>query len=95
MSGTTISSASLDPRRRKILFRCWHRGTKEMDLVLGKFVDRELVGLNDNELADLEVLMEYPDRDLFSWISGEVEPPQEVQTGVYNKIITFHQKTGT
>ncbi len=91
MSGTTISSASLDARRRKILFRCWHRGTKEMDLVFGRFVDAEIADLNDAELADFEVLMEYPDRDLFAWISGETKPPQEVLTGVYARIIAFHQ----
>ena len=91
MSGTILSSASLDPRRRKILFRCWHRGTKEMDMVLGQFADEALAGLEDPDLADLEILMEYPDRDLFSWISGEIAPPREVLTDVYSKITRFHQ----
>jgi antitoxin CptB len=93
MSGTTISSAELDPRRRKILFRCWHRGTKEMDFIFGQFVDSEIADLSDAELDVFEILMEYPDRDLFSWISGEVTPPDEVQTGLYAKIVAFHQKT--
>ena len=39
MTGTTRSSADLDPRRRKALFRSWHRGTREMDLILGGFAD--------------------------------------------------------
>ncbi len=91
MSGTSISSADLDPRRRKILFRCWHRGTKEMDLVFGRFVDAEIADLSDAQLADFEVLMDYPDRDLFSWISGEVVPPEEVLSDVYARIIAFHK----
>lgn len=86
---TTRSSAELDPRRRKILFRCWHRGTKEMDLVFGRFADSEIDGLDDSELDAFEVLMEFPDRDLFSWISGEVIPPISVQTNVYSKIVAF------
>lgn len=86
---TTRTSAGLDKRRRKILFRCWHRGTKEMDLVFGRFADSEIDGLADSDLDAFEVLMEYPDRDLFSWISGEASPPQVVQTPLYAKIIAF------
>ncbi len=33
--GLVRTSADLDPRRRRILYRCWHRGIREMDLVLG------------------------------------------------------------
>jgi len=87
--GTSRSSANMDNRRRKILFRCWHRGTKEMDLVLGRFADSEIELLANDELDVLEVLMEFPDRDLFSWISGEVTPPREVQTGLYTKLVAF------
>ena len=39
MSGTTRSSADLDVRRRRILFRSWHRGIREMDLLMGQFAD--------------------------------------------------------
>ena len=86
---TTRSSAELDPRRRKILFRCWHRGTKEMDLVFGRFADSEIDCLDDSDLDAFEVLMDFPDRDLFSWISGEVIPPVDVQTKIYSKIVAF------
>ncbi len=42
MTGVTLSSADLDPRRRRILFRCWHRGIREMDLVFGQFAEDEM-----------------------------------------------------
>ena len=47
------TSANLDPRRKRILYRAWHRGTKEMDLVLGGFADARLAELTDlrDELA--------------------------------------------
>jgi antitoxin CptB len=89
LMATTRSSAELDPRRRKILFRCWHRGTKEMDLVFGRFADSEIDGLDNDDLDAFEVLMEFPDRDLFSWISGEIPPPVDVQTKIYSKIVSF------
>jgi len=61
---TERTSDGLDLRRRKLLFRCWHRGMREMDLIMGRFADSSLAELSDDELADLERLIELPDRDL-------------------------------
>ena len=70
MTGSSRSSEGLDPRRRRLLFRCWHRGTKEMDLLLGSFADACLDALSDDQLDDLEHLMGAADTDLFTWLSG-------------------------
>ena len=66
MTGTARSSDGLDPRRRRALFRAWHRGTREMDLLLGRFADTHIGGLSDRDLADFEALMEVPDPALFA-----------------------------
>ena len=29
-------------RRRRLLFQCWHRGTQESDLILGRFAELPL-----------------------------------------------------
>src|SRR5260370_885541 len=58
MTGSTRSSGGLDDRRKRLLFRCWHRGTREMDLILGRFADAEIAGLTDHELAELDQLFE-------------------------------------
>jgi succinate dehydrogenase flavin-adding protein (antitoxin of CptAB toxin-antitoxin module) len=57
MTGTTRSSAEIDPRRKRILFRCWHRGIREMDLVLGSFRRPEIATLRRAELDELERIM--------------------------------------
>ena len=53
-TGTNLSSEGLDPRQRRLLFRCWHRGIREMDLVLGGFADAHLASLTEAELDELE-----------------------------------------
>ena len=90
LSGPNLSSVDLDVRRKKILFRAWHRGMKEMDLVLGSFADAKLKDLDENELELLERLMDVPDRELFKWISGEAEIPQNHHSTVLDQIIAFH-----
>jgi len=37
MSGAQAKTLGLIARRRRILFRSWHRGMREMDLILGRF----------------------------------------------------------
>lgn len=90
MTGPSLSSVNLDVRRKKILFRAWHRGMKEMDLVLGSFADANLAELVDDELDQLERLMDVPDRELFKWISGEGVIPSNHQSPLLDKIIAFH-----
>jgi antitoxin CptB len=70
MTGSTRSSGGLDDRRKRLLFRCWHRGTREMDLILGRFADARIAELSDDELAQLERLIEVPDPDLYAALIG-------------------------
>ena len=90
MSGTTRTSADLDPRRRRILFRAWHRGIREMDLIMGRFADAAIDTMSDTELDDFERLIEVPDRDLFRWITGEDATPSNFDTAIFRRVKTFH-----
>ncbi|MGX1788924.1 FAD assembly factor SdhE [Bosea sp. NPDC055332] len=91
MSGSTRSSADLDPRRRKILFRAWHRGMREMDLIMGRFADAEIGNLSEAELDEFERLIEVLDRDLLSWVTGEAQVPENYDSDVFRRLKAFHQ----
>lgn len=69
-------AAALDPRRKRALFRAWHRGMREMDLVMGRFADREVATMSDAELDEFERLMEEPDQAVFGWLVGRADPPE-------------------
>ena len=89
MTGSTRSSGGLDERRRRLLFRCWHRGTREMDLILGRFADAEIAGLTDNELAQFERLIEVPDPDLYAALTGDTLPSPEYANALFDRIKSF------
>ena len=89
MTGSTRSSGGLDDRRKRLLFRCWHRGTREMDLILGRFADAEIAELTDTELTDLEGLIEVPDPDLYAALSGDAQLAPEYQTALFDRIKSF------
>jgi antitoxin CptB len=86
MTGTTRSSDGLDERRKRLLFRCWHRGTREMDLILGRFADAEIASLADDDLDRLEQLIEVPDPDLYAALIGEAPLPAEYASPLFERI---------
>ena len=67
----------LDVRHRRLLFRCWHRGTQEIDLILGSFAEASLKSLHGAQLDRFEALLDCPDVDLFDWILVGITPPPE------------------
>ena len=89
MTGSTRSSGGLDDRRKRLLFRCWHRGTREMDLILGRFADAEITKLSDDELAQFEYLMDVPDPDLYAALTGDVPLAPEFAGGLFDRIKSF------
>ncbi|SCY81245.1 succinate dehydrogenase assembly factor 2 [Microvirga guangxiensis] len=93
MSGTTRTSADLDVRRKQILYRSWHRGMREMDLIMGRFADSEIGNLSDEDLAEFERLIEVTDRDLLGWITGEIETPTNYNTPLFRRLKAFHTHT--
>ena len=90
MTGTTRSTAGLEPRRKKALYRAWHRGTKEMDLVLGPYADAHIGDLSDADLAEFERLLDLPDVDMFGWFTNPERTPAEHATALVDHIRTFH-----
>ena len=94
MPESTLSSAGLDPRRRRILYQAWHRGMREMDIILGKFADALLPTLSEEELAAFESLMEEPDRDVLMWLTGEAPTPPERRTAFFERLKAFHTHAG-
>lgn len=94
MTGTQISSEGLDPRRRRLLFRSWHRGIREMDLVLGGFADANLATLSEAELDEYERWLDVPDQRIFAWVNGAQAVPPEVDTILFRKLRDFHSSHG-
>ncbi len=86
MSVSSLSSAGLDPRRRRILFRSRRRGIREMDIALGNFAELHLKTLGEDELAEFERWLDVPDPDLFAWVTGEVTPPDDIDTPMFRRL---------
>jgi antitoxin CptB len=90
LGGSQLSSFGLDARRRRLLFRSWHRGIREMDLIMGGFADAFIQRLNGRDLDDYERLIEVPDPELWEWIIGEGPVPAAYDCDVLRDLRAFH-----
>ena len=82
----------LIPRKRRLIFRAWHRGIKEMDLIFGQYVDAHIHQMNDETIAEMEHIMSFEDRDLLTWFTGEVETPKDIDTRLFRDILDYRQR---
>ena len=62
-------------RRKRLRIRAWRRGIKEMDLILGGYADDRLAGMDEDEIAMFEAVLDENDQDLFAWVTGQAAPP--------------------
>ena len=78
-----------DPRRKRLYFRAWHRGTREADLILGSFAEAYLGGFGAAQLDRFEALLDCPEPDIFDWISRRAPPPPEYDHDVTRLLLDF------
>ena len=82
-------TASSEIRCKRLSFRSWHRGTREADLILGRFADEHLAGFEEAQLDRYEALLDCVDPDIFDWVSGRTTPPFEHDHDVTRLLLAF------
>ena len=87
-----MSSPDADIRRKRLLFRAWHRGTREADLILGSFAEAYLDGFDAAQLDRFEALLECPDAELFDWINARAAPPPAYDHDVMRLLLAFRYR---
>lgn len=76
-------------RRKRLKFRSWHRGMREIDLILGSFADRHVGDFDPDQLSQFERILELEDPLLYAWISGKQTPPAGQNSAVMKMLLNF------
>lgn len=78
--------------RKKLLFRAWHRGTREADLIVGSFAKKYINSFTQEQVMQFQDLLSLSDPDIYNWITGREEIPSNVDTPVL-RMLKDHQYT--
>ncbi|MCQ8186220.1 FAD assembly factor SdhE [Parvularcula maris] len=82
-------SEELSDEKKRLLYRAKYRGFKEADIVVGKFAEKHLAGLSEEETEEFRLLLEVPDQELYGWIIGRAEAPDNYKGPVLEKMQAF------
>ena len=81
-----MSLEELENTRKRLIFRSEHRGTKEMDLLLGSFARKYVPDFSAEELTQYDELLKENDPNLYNWITGKEDAPANVQSEVFERL---------
>lgn len=82
-----------ETKRKRLIFRSWHRGTKEMDQILGSFANINVPIFSDAELDLYDQLLENSDPEMYDWICGRAEVPANKHSSVLEKLLKYDYAT--
>ena len=88
----TAEDDKLIVARKRLKFRSWHRGTREMDLLLGRFADRHLDSFDVGLLDAYAALLEESDPDIYDWVCGRSEAPDGRFLKALAAVTRFHNE---
>jgi len=80
----------LETRQKKLLFRAWHRGTREADLLMGRFAEALVPQAHEDELATFEKLLQETDPDIYDWVTGRLPVPANDLGPMIQKLKDFY-----
>ncbi len=81
----------MDFRRKRILYRATHRGTKESDAVVGGFFRQNVVDLPDNKLDEADEFLDVADADLMDWFMGRTPVPDRWVGSLFDGVLAYYQ----
>ncbi len=81
----------MDILKKSLLYRSEHRGTREADMIIGRFARDNIQKMTDTQLNNFEVLLELPDQDLLNWAMKLSPLPSEYKSDVMTWLIDYVQ----
>ena len=82
-------SEDIETAKKRLIFRSWHRGTREIDLMLGGFADAHLPGFNGEQVAAYDRFLKNNDPDIYNWITGQEPAPPDEDAGLMQLMLRF------
>ena len=81
---------AVEVMRRRLRYRAGHRGTKELDILLGRFAEAHIESMSVSDLERFERYLAHPDPDINRWIFAPDKHGDSEEFELSRQIRTFH-----
>jgi antitoxin CptB len=85
-----MAGENLELRRRRALYRATHRGSKELDFILGRFAEQSIESMSATEIGHFEQLIDAPDPDIVAAFYDGVELGAPELDRLMQRLRAFH-----
>tara|TARA_Y100001935_G_scaffold224747_1_gene201405 strand:- start:329 stop:601 length:273 start_codon:yes stop_codon:yes gene_type:complete len=75
--------------QNRLIYRSWHRGTKELDLILGNYITENINQMSKDDINDYEALLNSEDPDIYKWIVKFEVPTDNALNDIVIKIRAY------
>lgn len=83
------AAESIHITRKRLIFRSWHRGTREMDIIMGRFAKAHVPHMTADQLAAYDRLLTCQDPDVYDWYIGKTPVPDSEKSDVVDMLLAF------
>lgn len=80
----------IEVRRRRAAWRAGHRGTKELDILVGRFAEARLADMTAQDLVRFEQFLAVTDPELQAWLLAPGADPVGEFADLVGAIRRFH-----
>ncbi len=84
--------SNISIKRKKLIFRSWHRGTREVDLLLGRFAEAHMPSFSDDQLDTYDRFLNNSDPDIYNWLTGQEPVPPAEDNDVVRILVDFYKR---
>jgi antitoxin CptB len=78
-------------KRKRLIWLADHRGTKEADILVSRFVTSIIDDVADDQLDEFEAFLQIPDAILMDWAFGRREPESDQQSQTVKRFLQFYK----
>lgn len=83
---------TIENKRKRLIFRSWHRGTREMDIIMGSFANAYISKFSDSQLNQYDNILSLSDPDLYNWYTQKEDLPANLRSEVMDIFLSFKVK---
>lgn len=85
----------MNKKLKQLKFRSWHRGMREMDILMGGFFDMFYKDFSDKEINQIEeYIIPLSDNDLYNCFIGKITWPNKISNSLKDKLKIYSNKNG-